>query len=370
MEKRYQVFISSTYEDLKDERRAVEEVIISSRDFPVQMESFPAADQDQFEFIKSLIDDCDYYVLIIAGKYGSTAEDGLSYTEKEYRYAVSKGVPILVLLHGDRDNLSQRLTERSPKQQEKLQAFIEVVSNGRLRKTWVTIDALKLAVREALDYAKSTQPRIGWLRGDAGTKLETLEELNQLRKENEALKATTGDVASIIPLPAIPEPDEEISLTLLGNTIESNPLPPNGESWEILASQPVVIESTWLALFPFFFNRLSYTSGDYTNDGNYRIDRKHSLESIGFGIAFIFSDIIVRNAYFIAEDDYEYLLNYYIEMDLMNSDGTYPFTEHGARFARRQNVLKRSESSGISLKSGKIEVVKETITPADYELPF
>ena len=86
--KKFQVFISSTYEDLKDERKAVEETIIRSGDIPVGMEAFPAADNEQFEFIKTIIDVCDYYVLLIAGRYGSLAPDGLSYTEKEYLYAV------------------------------------------------------------------------------------------------------------------------------------------------------------------------------------------------------------------------------------------------------------------------------------------
>lgn len=104
--KRYQVFISSTYEDLVSERRGVQDVVISNGDFPVQMESFPAADEDQFEFIKTLIDQCDYYILIIAGRYGNVAEDGISYTHKEFRYAASKGIPILVMVHADRSKIS------------------------------------------------------------------------------------------------------------------------------------------------------------------------------------------------------------------------------------------------------------------------
>lgn len=72
-DKRYQVLISLTFRDLREERRAVQDVIISTGDFPVQMESFPSADEDQFDFIKSLIDKGDYYVHIIAGRYGSSA---------------------------------------------------------------------------------------------------------------------------------------------------------------------------------------------------------------------------------------------------------------------------------------------------------
>jgi hypothetical protein len=32
---------------------------------PAGMEWFPAMDEEQFEFIKTVIDDCDYYLLIV-----------------------------------------------------------------------------------------------------------------------------------------------------------------------------------------------------------------------------------------------------------------------------------------------------------------
>ena len=58
-DKRYQIFISSTFTDLEDERRAVQDAVISMGDFPVQMESFPATDETLMDFIKPLIAKCD-----------------------------------------------------------------------------------------------------------------------------------------------------------------------------------------------------------------------------------------------------------------------------------------------------------------------
>ena len=98
MDKRYQVFVSSTYKDLIDERRAVINEIMSLDCIPSGMELFPATDEEQFEFIKRIIDDCDYYVLILGGRYGSLAKDGISYTEKEYLYALSKGIHVLAFV--------------------------------------------------------------------------------------------------------------------------------------------------------------------------------------------------------------------------------------------------------------------------------
>lgn len=71
MEKKYQVFVSSTYQDLQKERQEVMQALLELDCIPVGMELFPAADDDQWTLIKGLISDCDYYVLIVAGRYGS-----------------------------------------------------------------------------------------------------------------------------------------------------------------------------------------------------------------------------------------------------------------------------------------------------------
>ena len=99
MDKRYQVFVSSTYADLKEERQHVLQALMEMDCIPAGMELFPAADEEQWEFIKKVIDDCDYYLLIIGGRYGSTTDDGISYTEKEFDYAVENGLKVVALIH-------------------------------------------------------------------------------------------------------------------------------------------------------------------------------------------------------------------------------------------------------------------------------
>ena len=84
MDVRYQVFVSSTFADLKDERQKVIQALMEMDCIPAGMELFPAANDEQWEFIKRVIDDCDYYILIIGGRYGSLTSEGISYTEKEF----------------------------------------------------------------------------------------------------------------------------------------------------------------------------------------------------------------------------------------------------------------------------------------------
>ena len=93
MDKRYQVFISSTFRDLRDERQAVLKAILEIDHMPAGMELFPASDDAAWQLIKDVIDASDYYVLIVGGRYGSLDDTGIGYTEKEYDYAIASGKP-------------------------------------------------------------------------------------------------------------------------------------------------------------------------------------------------------------------------------------------------------------------------------------
>ncbi len=97
--RKFSLFISSTYEDLKEERQALMGVALENGFIPVGMEQFHGAPADQWTVITKIIDECDFYLLIVGGRYGSIDESvGVSYTEKEYDYAKNKGIPILVLI--------------------------------------------------------------------------------------------------------------------------------------------------------------------------------------------------------------------------------------------------------------------------------
>src|SRR5918997_1770382 len=136
MEKRYQVFVSSTFADLREERQRVIQTLMEMDCIPSGMELFPAVDEEQWEFIKRLIDDCDYYLLIIGGRYGSTTPEGVSYTEKEYDYAIEKGIKVIALLHENPDEIPMKKSETDPELRGRLKAFRDKVSQNRLVRFW------------------------------------------------------------------------------------------------------------------------------------------------------------------------------------------------------------------------------------------
>jgi hypothetical protein len=191
---RYQVFISSTYSDLQEERLAVSDTIMKMDCIPVGMELFPAIDEDQLAFIKTVIDESDYYVLIIGGRYGSINNEGISFTEREYDYAVEKGIPILSFIHSEPQKIQVGKTDNDPPKALKLQAFIERAKKGRLVKGWRNHSELSLAVTQSLLSQIRVKPGIGWVRGNAVASVELLTEINELRKANAEILKDNDDL--------------------------------------------------------------------------------------------------------------------------------------------------------------------------------
>ena len=123
MDKRYQVFVSSTFEDLQEERKEVMQALLELDCIPAGMELFPAANEDQWSLIKRVIDDSDYYILIIGGRYGSTNEEGKSYTQMEYEYAIRTKKPTIAFLHKNPSMIPSGKCEQDPEKKKKLDDF-------------------------------------------------------------------------------------------------------------------------------------------------------------------------------------------------------------------------------------------------------
>jgi hypothetical protein len=197
MDKRYQVFVSSTYADLKEERQKVIQTIMEMDCIPSGMELFPAMDEEQWLFIKRIIDDCDYYILIIGGRYGSVASDGISYTEKEYDYAIEKGIKVIAFIHEDPDSLVVSRTDKDPELNRKLLSFIEKVRTNRLIKYWKNTEEIPGLVSLSLTKTIKTYPAIGWVRANTIGSTELLSEINSLRKENNIMREKVEALTTI-----------------------------------------------------------------------------------------------------------------------------------------------------------------------------
>lgn len=180
MEVKHQVFVSSTYRDLIEERKAVIHALLELDCIPAGMELFPATDEDAWTLIKDVIDGCDYYILILAGKYGSTNSDGVGYTEMEFDYAVSTSKPIIAFLHENPETLTAANIEKTETLQVKLNAFREK-AKGKHCKFWLTPEDLGGKISRSLIQLRKRHPSPGWIPGRYAATDAMLQELQDLR---------------------------------------------------------------------------------------------------------------------------------------------------------------------------------------------
>lgn len=187
MNKRFQVFVSSTFEDLREERQTVMQALLELDCIPAGMELFPAADEEQWGYIQKTIDDCDYYVLIIGGRYGSTGPDGRSFTQMEYEYALSKNKPTIAFLHENPGKLAAERTELREEQRKKLDDFRQL-ARRRLCKFWSSQQELGAIVSRSISQLKKSRPAVGWIRADLVGDESAAQEIARLRRKIEDLE--------------------------------------------------------------------------------------------------------------------------------------------------------------------------------------
>ena len=195
-QKRYQVFVSSTYADLIDERQDILKAILDLDHIPSGMEGFFAADEEQLKYIKRIIDECDYFILIIAGRYGSVDDNGISYTEKEYHYAVSKGIRVLAFIHEDISTLPAGKVDTDPIIVARLQSFKATVSEKRLISYWHTREQLRANATVSLVKSIRDNPEVGWIRGNVSASEELMLEYANCQTEVARLKLENADLKS------------------------------------------------------------------------------------------------------------------------------------------------------------------------------
>ena len=161
--KRYQVFISSPFNHLQEERRRVFEEIARMGHIPVGMELFGASANKPWEYIQPIIKESDYFVLILRGNYGSKVPgEKISFTHKEYLYAKQQQIPILAFHYNNLDNLSEKDCDLTD-----LLNFIQELKSSHLVQSWMSLEDLLPKIISSLNQSIVTNPRCGWVRRES-----------------------------------------------------------------------------------------------------------------------------------------------------------------------------------------------------------
>jgi hypothetical protein len=194
----YSVFVSSTFDDLREERGEIQKALLKSKCFPIGMELFPSSDDDTWDFIQRQIDQADYYIVVIAGRYGSIGRDGVSFTEMKYDYARSIGKPTLAFIHAAPGTIPAERTEMDSQARERLNAFKKKAQQSIVN-YYRTPHELAMQVMASLVDLKDRKPAIGFIRSDqtvdAKRYADLLEENHRLKEMVSKFEATNAPFA-------------------------------------------------------------------------------------------------------------------------------------------------------------------------------
>ena len=105
LERRYKIFLSSSFEDLKEARSKLILATLRLKHIPTGMELF-CAGPPVLTAVEEEIASSDIFAILVGGRLGSRISedlDALSYTEHEYEFAINHNKPILAFLLDDRE---------------------------------------------------------------------------------------------------------------------------------------------------------------------------------------------------------------------------------------------------------------------------
>jgi hypothetical protein len=180
--RKLQVFVSSTYQDLIDERQAAVQAILTAGHIPAGMELFAAGDQSQMKVIQQWIDESDVFMLILGTRYGSLDPNtGKSYIQLEYEYAVEKRKPLFacVLNESARDERIGKLKGLAIDDHgARLTEFRGHVLS-RMSSFWSDSKDIALAIHKSLGEFERESNLVGWVRGDNAIDPQRSEQLAQ-----------------------------------------------------------------------------------------------------------------------------------------------------------------------------------------------
>ncbi|MDR1898941.1 MAG: DUF4062 domain-containing protein [Treponema sp.] len=187
---KYHIFVGTTLDDLKNERRELFRIVMELGHIPVGRDYFDPTDRNSGLLIRKNIEECDYFVGLVAHRYGgedSGGSGGGSVLEDEYLHAVRKGIPVVALIIDEKARWKAAKKEKNPTAIKKLEEF-----KAKLRKepheTWTGTAELRQKCMGLLIQEMNVRPRQGWVPAGQAVDPLVVNELSRLSSENEELK--------------------------------------------------------------------------------------------------------------------------------------------------------------------------------------
>tara|TARA_B100000614_G_scaffold174260_1_gene155632 strand:- start:23381 stop:24400 length:1020 start_codon:yes stop_codon:yes gene_type:complete len=194
VDKRYQVYISTTYPDMQSARQALMLPLLDLGLMPMGMDMHSGESHNLMPVVQRMIDDSDYFVILLGGRYGTLSPLGLSYTHREYIFAATKRKPVVSFIHDDPLNLPPDIREPTREGQVRRDDFARLLENKTLSFRWRDESDLRERVARVMPDVMRQYPAPGWVQAGAGgiedpAGRDLRRRVTELEKEREELLA-------------------------------------------------------------------------------------------------------------------------------------------------------------------------------------
>ncbi|RKG29301.1 DUF4062 domain-containing protein [Acinetobacter tianfuensis] len=201
LDKRYQVFISTSGSEMQPERMILAQTLVGMGFFSWGLEQRTPLST---AFARRQIDDCDYVIMLLGSSYGEQSVSGVGYMHLEYIYAVTKQKPIIVFKHEDPASRDEALRDAKPEMREKFKEFSQLLQNEVDQIfTYRSLRDLEMAVRLNMSQMLERYPAAGWVRPQNTQLLQ--DEIDSLKAKVAQLETEAGkrEVDPFLTLPKV-----------------------------------------------------------------------------------------------------------------------------------------------------------------------
>lgn len=179
LDKRYQVFITTSGQEMLPERVVITQTLIGMGFFSWGLEQRTPVTT---AFARRQIDDCDYVLLLLGSQYGEQSVSGISYMHLEYIYAVTKQKPIIVYMHDQPDTRDESLQENNPERKQRFLNFRQqLIDEVEQIVRFKSLKDLESAIRSRMPQMLERYPVVGWVRPQSLQAKQ--DEIDQLRAQ-------------------------------------------------------------------------------------------------------------------------------------------------------------------------------------------
>jgi len=183
---KYHIFIGSTLDDLKNERKELPRIVMELGHIPVMADYLDGDARNNLKLLQKVIEECDYFVALVANKY-SDSDGEVSPLVTQCSIAVKKGIPVLALIIDEKARSKPVKKEKDPALIGKLNDFKAKLQECPCE-TWLNIPDLCQKAQTLLVQELNINARPGWVRAEKLIDATVANELSRLSSENDALR--------------------------------------------------------------------------------------------------------------------------------------------------------------------------------------